>query len=305
MSLQKLSVIAIVFISLVGIARAEQQCRDYTMALQVLGSGGPIADDARASSGYLLWAHGKSVALIDVGGGVFQRFGEAQAQFPDLEFIGLTHVHTDHSTDLSALIKSSWFSGRSKDLAIAGPSGNVRFPDLEAYLQALMGPKGAYRYLSGFLTGDETYSLERKVIDVDKTVPTNVLTIDRLTVNAIGVPHGTVPSLAYRLEINGKVIVISGDQNGTLNEFVNFAKDADLLVMPFPIPNDAGIVARYLHASPDIVGELAHKAKVKQLVLSHFMARSLRNLTENVAAVEKSYKGEIVLAEDLMCIPLQ
>jgi len=30
------------------------------ISLQVLGSGGPIADDARASSAYLVWVDGKA-----------------------------------------------------------------------------------------------------------------------------------------------------------------------------------------------------------------------------------------------------
>ena len=55
------------------------------VALQVLGSGGPIADDGRASSGYIVWVDGKSRVLVDAGGGTFLRFGEADANFVDLE----------------------------------------------------------------------------------------------------------------------------------------------------------------------------------------------------------------------------
>ncbi|MEK6194366.1 MAG: MBL fold metallo-hydrolase, partial [Deltaproteobacteria bacterium] len=79
-------------------------------ALQVLGSGGPIADDGRASSGYLVWVDGRSRFLVDAGGGVFLRFGEAGARFEDLEHISISHFHTDHSTDLVALLKSGYFS---------------------------------------------------------------------------------------------------------------------------------------------------------------------------------------------------
>lgn len=56
---------------------ASAACRDNTLALQVLGSGGPVADDERSASGYLLWHKGRSVILVDAGGGVFQRFGAA------------------------------------------------------------------------------------------------------------------------------------------------------------------------------------------------------------------------------------
>lgn len=66
------------------------------VALQVLGSGGPIADDGRASSSCLIWVDGKSRVLIDAGGGAFLRFGEARASSHDLDFIGLSHFHADH-----------------------------------------------------------------------------------------------------------------------------------------------------------------------------------------------------------------
>ena len=42
-------------------------------AVQVLGSGGPIADDGRASTAYLVWVDGSARILIDAGGGAFLR----------------------------------------------------------------------------------------------------------------------------------------------------------------------------------------------------------------------------------------
>ena len=77
--------------------------------LQILGSGGPIADDGRASSGYVVWIDGQSRFLIDSGGGTFLRFGEAGARFKDLYHIAISHLHTDHSADLVALLKSGYF----------------------------------------------------------------------------------------------------------------------------------------------------------------------------------------------------
>jgi ribonuclease BN (tRNA processing enzyme) len=51
----------------------------------VLGSGGPIADDGRASTGYIVWVNGETKILIDAGGGTFLCFGEAAASFEDLD----------------------------------------------------------------------------------------------------------------------------------------------------------------------------------------------------------------------------
>jgi ribonuclease BN (tRNA processing enzyme) len=62
--------------------------------------------------------------------------------------------------------------------------------------------------------------------------------------------------------------------------------------------------ARRLHAPPGVIGEIARESGARQLVLSHLMARSLRDLDQNLAAVRSSYVGPIVVANDLHCILL-
>jgi hypothetical protein len=41
------------------------RCASSGIALQLLGSGGPISDDARASSGAIVWINGHARILID------------------------------------------------------------------------------------------------------------------------------------------------------------------------------------------------------------------------------------------------
>lgn len=66
----------------------------------VLGSGGPDLRDKRASASSLVWQDGKSLLLIDAGGGSAFRFGESGARMSQLEAILFTHFHADHSSDL-------------------------------------------------------------------------------------------------------------------------------------------------------------------------------------------------------------
>ncbi|MGL5502117.1 MAG: MBL fold metallo-hydrolase, partial [Aeromonas veronii] len=124
---------------------------DKTFTLQVLGSGGPISDDLRASSSEVIWWKGKSRILIDAGGGVYLRFGQAGAKLEEVDFIGITHFHTDHVTDLPALLKGAYFFERSDPLDLAGPEAGSAFPSMSGYFDALFNKdKGAYAYLSGF-----------------------------------------------------------------------------------------------------------------------------------------------------------
>jgi ribonuclease BN (tRNA processing enzyme) len=288
-----------------GLAHAEPSCPPAEgVALQVLGSGGPIADDGRASSSYIVWIDGKSKVLIDAGGGTFLRFGEAGGNFNDLEFVGLSHFHADHSADFVALLKSGNFANRDRPLTVAGPSGAPRFPGLNDFLQAnLNSETGAFRYLSGYLDGSGGLPrLAAREIGRDAASGDLLADDELLAVSAQHVPHGIVPALGFRVETQGKTFVFASDQNGSDPGFAAFAQDASLLVMHMPIPENAGDGARQLHAIPSRIGEIASAADARRLLLSHFMARSLENLEENVAFVRGKFDGELMLAEDLYCL---
>jgi len=277
------------------------------LALQVLGSGGPIADDARASSSYIVWVDGKSRVLIDAGGGSFLRFGEAHANFSDLEFVGLSHFHADHSADFVALLKSGNFAGRQRPLTVAGPSGSNRFPGLDEFLQAnLNATDGAFKYLAGYLDGSGNLPrLDAIEVSKDAEAGTDLLAgQDSISIFAQHVPHGIVPALGIRVEVQDTSIVFSSDQNGSDPEFTNFAQDASLLVMHMPIPEDSGDAARQLHAVPSRIAEIAAAANADRLLLSHFMARSLGSFDENVRIVREGYDGELLIAADLGCYAL-
>jgi ribonuclease BN (tRNA processing enzyme) len=272
------------------------------VAVQVLGSGGPVADDGRASSAYLVWLDGSARLLVDAGAGTFLRFGEAGARFEDLDLVALSHFHTDHSADLPALLKSGYFSDRERPLTVSGPDGHGAFPALGRWLDALFGPEGAWAYLGGYLDGtDGLVKLEPVTVGHENASPTEVLSNDRLTVTALGVPHGIVPALAYRVDVAGRVLVFGSDQNGSSPAFVELARNADLLLAHLAIPESARGAAVRLHARPSTLGEIAGRAGVKQLLLSHFMARSLREIERQVTEIRARYPGPVNLAEDLAC----
>jgi len=299
--------IFVLLLTTIACAQSLDTCpASNSVSLQVLGSGGPIADDGRASASYIVWVNGKSRILIDAGGGSFLRFGEAGASFKDLDFIGLSHFHTDHSADFPALLKSGYFAGRQRSLAVAGPGPGGPFPGLGNYLEALLNPEfGAYGYLSGYRDGSGGLA-EIKAVEIDVATRNASLVFEdssnSISVEAIGVPHGIVPALGFKVRVGDVVIVIASDQNGTDSRFVEFSSGADILVMHMVIPEGATGSATQLHAPPSIIGAIAEAADADTLVLSHFMARSLRNLDDNVAAVQNVYDGQIEIAEDLKCL---
>ena len=279
------------------------------VTVQVLGSGGPIADDGRSSSAYLVWVDGKSRVLIDAGGGTFLRFAEAGADFRDLDFIGLSHFHADHSADFPALLKSGSFSKRSTPLTVAGPNGSGPFPGLNRFLTSLLDPEsGAFAYLADYLSDDGRLP-KLSAVEVDPGNADPLLVYgdhdSRFQVDAMHVPHGIVPALAFRVRVGSDVIVFASDQNGNKQEFVDFSKDASMLVMHMPVPEDVSGVGRQLHAPPSVIGTIANAANVKMLVISHLMKRSLRELDKNVDWVQSNFRGTVDVADDLRCYKLQ
>ena len=288
--------------SLCAVAR----CPGTDLAVQVLGSGGPIADDARASSGYLVWLNGRSRLLVDAGGGSFLRFGEAGGSMEELDRIAVTHLHTDHVADLPALLKGGYFSTRRRPLPLLGPTGSRLFPAMDAFVTGLFDPDhGVFRYLSGLLDGsDDLFATPVTVIDAAHGKVTALPTVDGIGLAALGVHHGIVPALAYRVEVAGRRVVFSGDLKGDTGDLVEFVQGADLLVMDHAIPTFAGRIARNLHATPERIGMLAEQARVETLLLSHLMARSLADPQRNLARIREHYHGRILVAVDLMCLPL-
>jgi ribonuclease BN (tRNA processing enzyme) len=247
--------------------------------------------------------------MIDTGGGTFLRFGEAGAKFASLDFIGLSHFHTDHSADLPALLKSGFFSDRQRSLIVAGPDSSAPFPGLNTYLESMLKkPDGAYAYLSGYLDGTGGLAkIEPYEVAKDNSAAVTVFGEEdgAMQISALHVPHGIVPALAFRVRIGDASIVFASDQNGDDPAFIEFAKNATILVMHMPVPEGVSGAGRKLHAPPSVIGNIAQQADVGTLVLSHFMARSLKNLDNNVKIVKANYDGRVIVANDLDCITLK
>src|SRR5580693_10103369 len=185
-----------------------QSCGSQGLAVQVLGSGGPELQDKRASSSYLVWQDGQARALVDAGGGSALRFGESGAKMSQLDVILFTHFHVDHSADFPALAFSSWFEERNRPLPVYGPAGNSEFPSTVDFVRAFFNSRnGIYRYLSVLLVPQEEGGYELQPHNVVGDPSSVAFRGEHLSVYAARVIHGSVPALAWRVEIGGKAIV--------------------------------------------------------------------------------------------------
>src|SRR5262245_49825167 len=296
---------ALLVVPLNGSGAFAQSCSADPIAVQVLGSGGPNINPFRSSASYLLWVGGQARVLIDTGGGSYHRFGQSRAKLEDLAMVGISHLHPDHVSDLPALL---WLSHRARPqpLPIVGPSGNEAAPSFSTFLSRLFDEKtGAYQVLGPTVSGTPPgptgggVRLDIGVVDVTRATPTTVYEGQGLTVTALGIPHGNMPTLAYRVQTQNISVVFSSDQTGTNPEFVKFAKGANVLIMHLAIA--AGATSP-LHASPAVVGRVAQDAGVGRLIVSHI---GLFNLDAAVAEMKTTYSGALTIGVDMQCTPVQ
>jgi ribonuclease BN (tRNA processing enzyme) len=282
---------------------AAAPCTGRGVELQVLGSGGPELEDKRASTSYLIWVDGRPRVLVDSGGGSALRFGQAGAHVANLDLVLLSHLHVDHSGDFAALIKSSYFEDRKRELPVYGPPGNAEFPSTTEFVADLFDPqRGAYRYLGSFLAGNEGgYLLQPRDVALQPHEVRTIVHLSDLSAAATKVIHGGSPALAWRINVSGSSIVFSGDTNGDNGNLELLAKGADLFVAHNAVPEGETGAARQLHMPPSVIARIAKIADVKRLVLSHRMLRTLGREAETRAVIAKQYSGPVDFADDLDC----
>ena len=307
-----------------------------SLSVMVLGSGGPMAvSNGRASAGYLIFTDGKPRILMDVGGGTFKSLAMSGTIIPNLDTILLSHLHIDHTADLSAMIKTIYFHARGAGIARTAPI-NIYGPDVGGPNNYFPGttvhqypatteyandhyamPNGAERYLYVFAqaidttpagdhgvfkwTATDLPSVPMVAPGVPASVHTVLSTPDGLVIKSIGVIHGPVPAVGYRVEYKGHSIVYSGDTSSKTDNMITLASGADTLIYDTSIMDVApSPVFQALHTTPMRMGQVAAAAGVKTLVLSHITPITEPNLDAIKSEIRaQGFTGRIRVAHDL------
>lgn len=287
-----------------GAETALAACDSGRVKLQMLGTRGPELLDEHASTGYLIWLDEKARVIVDAGPGTVQRFKQSGANFEDVELMLFTHFHADHSVDFPAYIMGSFFTGRSRNLAVIGPSGNALLPSATQFVKRMLGDKsGVYPHLGDFLdpAAESAYKIKTTTIQTSEKnlAIQKIYASGDFTVRAVPVHHGAFPALAYRIETAGCAIGFTGDMSGRLGRMPSLARGSDILVAHNAIPEDATGVAANLHMKPGYIGGMAAEAGVKQLLLTHLMRRTIDRKDETMRRIREKYQGRVSFPNDL------
>ncbi len=275
------------------------------MAIEItlLGTGSPIPDPNRAGSATLVRAGGKAF-LFDAGRAVLMRLAAAGCAPPLLEAVLLTHLHSDHITDLNDVITTRWVGSLAPNpLPIHGPVGTAAVVDA---IGAMLAPDVSYRIahhedmveppqpLVTEHTGGEVYCDEASDVRIV----------------AAATDHRPVePTLGYRIEHGGHAVVIGGDgvPCAGLDELCAGA-DAyvqtvlrDDLVRQVPLQRFLDTID--YHSTVRQAAETAQRAGVATLVLTHQVPTPAPGSeAEWVALAAEAFDGEIVFGEDLTVV---
>ncbi|MGD8417759.1 MAG: MBL fold metallo-hydrolase [Pseudomonadales bacterium] len=281
----------------------DSYCGKEGVWIQILGAGGPEIDDTQAGPSYLVWIDNHARLLVDTGPGSAVRYDEAGADFNDLDAIAFNHLQAAHTVDLPGFIEGSAKLGRDRPLPVFGPTGSDEYPDTETFVARLIGPMGAYPYLADFLTYRSSggYKVEPRNVPATGSRRWARFGNEYFRLSAMPVQHGMVPAVAWRVDIGDQSIVFAGDFSNAKDVVADFADHADALVVSHAIPDNARGEARELFATPSQIGRTASRADVRMVILGHRTNRTRGVESQSRAAIEASYKGSIIFADDLEC----
>ncbi|NHW88162.1 MAG: ribonuclease Z [Archaeoglobales archaeon] len=266
-----------------------------------LGTAGTVPSVDRNTSAVFVQYSGYRF-LFDCGEGAQRQMMIARLGFRNLDHIFITHMHTDHFIGIFGLIETLSLNGRKKDLNFYTPK-----PDILKALFEIFG----YENLDFELKvkkvsdGDEVDFSDFKVVAFETEhivesvgyalIERDSRKFDREKALSLGIPPGPIYARLKRGETivwqgklvtpemvlgeirKGRKIVYTGDTR-PCEKTVEISRDADLLIHDAAFSEELKDWAvESGHSTAKEAAEVARKANVKKLVLTHISARYSKN----------------------------
>jgi ribonuclease Z len=285
-----------------------------------LGTADQIPSVRRNHTSVLLNYNEENI-LIDCGEGTQRQFRIAGLNPCKITRILISHWHGDHVLGLPGLLQTLSASGYNKTLYIYGPRG------IDRQIKDMLGVFGFKREyeieieeVSGKFFEKEDFYLEAE--KMEHGIPTNAynfvkkgkLRIDKKKLKKFKISEGPhlsklkegkdiifkdkkfkVKDLTYE-EKNLKISFVLDTLNN--ERIVPFVKSANLLISESSFGEDLEDKAReHLHLTSKQAGQIAKKAKVEKLVLTHLSQRYEQNPKQILFEAQKVFKNTFLVKD--------
>jgi ribonuclease BN (tRNA processing enzyme) len=254
------------------------------MSVTILGSGTCVPSLRRSSCSILMKIRDKFL-LFDSGAGTMRKLLENGVEIFDISFVFYSHFHPDHTAELVPFLFANKYpdgSRRKIPLTLMAGKGFATFYD---------NMKNVYGHWIELAPDLLT------VAELDNT-GYDMREFDDFKLESLPVDHNP-ESIAYKITSSGGIsIVYSGDTDVSEN-LITLSRDADLLICESALPDELKVKG---HLTPSLAGEIADRANVRKLVLTHFYPEC--DQVDIEKQCRKTYSGPLLLAEDLMQITL-
>lgn len=251
-----------------------------------------MPDPDRSSPGQVVEVNNEPL-LFDCGPGTGANLLKAGFHPKDISRIFFSHLHMDHTLEFPSLVFGSYLVGKNDRTYLYGPPGTVEFSRLLF--------ERIYPYAPEIIRIIRKDGLDFVAYDAADRVACQSENYHVLTTQ---VDHGKAPANAYRIESAEGVVVVSGD-TGPCRSLLDLAQGADILIQECSFPEDMAEMARITsHCIPSDVGELAHQAGVRKVVLTHLLPVCKGREKEMAEEINDKFSGEVVVSHDLLEIKI-
>jgi len=267
--------------------------------------------------------------LIDCGEGTQRQIRKANLNPCKITRILITHWHGDHILGLPGLLSTLAVSGYNKELTIYGPKGiSKNIFEMLKLFNFYREYKIEVKEVSGKFFENEDFYLNAE--EMKHTISCNAYSftekgktrINKKALEKSGLSPGPILSklkegkdvtydgkkykskdLTYKEEDKKISFVLDTIKNTKIQ---NFVKNSDLFISESTYLEELKNQAKeHFHLTAKQVGEIAKKAKVKKLILTHISQRYEANFLEVLNEAKKEFGKEVFIPKDLESFELE
>jgi ribonuclease Z len=267
----------------------------------------------------------REILMFDAGEGAQIAFQKSKLGWNKKIKIFVTHLHGDHCVGILGLLQTMSLQNRTESVDIYGPTGIEEFiaANLKILNFGLTFPVRIIRIKEGLVFEDSTYSIH--VCEAEHSIPAySYLFTEKdkpgkfypQKAKELGIPEGKLwhelqndteikigdktikPSDVMGEKRKGKKIGISGDTRPT-QKLEEFFKDCDYMTFDSTYSDTLRDKAREnYHSTAKEAAELAKRARVSNLILTHFSARY--EDVDDLVNEAKTIHDSVIAAKDLL-----